>query len=369
MSIETINLKEAQVPASELLFDPNNFRFQDLDGFVSAAEDRFHEEGVQAKAFDRLRKDENLVALKKSILRNGYLAVERIVVRPYKHAKTKWVVVEGNRRLAAVKWILEDHAAGVTVDPGILALIQKLPVMIIEHEEANEAFRASLMGIRHVSGIKQWGGYQRAKLVADMRDRLKLEATEIAERLAMSTQEVNRRYRAFKALAQMEIDEDFGGFAKPALYPIFHEAVSIPVVRSWLDWSDSDTQFKNEEELRRFYELITPTESDDDEAIRPPKITTYSQIRELREILIKPEAKKLLLEPSRSFQEALNVAASEALAGVWAVEIAGAIRALEAMGIHVLKNLSADDTALLNRLLQVVSERLNDHKSLTQTKP
>jgi hypothetical protein len=366
--VEKPQFKEEQLPSNELLFDPNNFRFQDLDGFVYAAEDRFHEESVQARAFDRLRKDENLVALKKSILRNGYLAVERIVVRPYTHIDKRWVVVEGNRRLAAVKWILEDQAAGVTVDSGVLESIQTLPVIIVEHEEANEAFRASLMGIRHVSGIKQWGGYQRAKLVADMRDRLKLEAADVAERLAMSTQEVNRRFRAFKALAQMESDEDFGGFAKPGLYPAFHEAVSLPAVRSWLDWNDPESQFKNEEELRRFYELLTPTESNDDESTKPPKITTYSQVRELRDILTKPEAKKILLESSRSFQDALTIAKSEELAGVWAVEIAAAIRALEAMSIHVLKNLSADDSALLTRLLQVVSERLKDHSSLTGSK-
>jgi hypothetical protein len=45
-----------------------------------------------------------------------------------------------------------------------------------------------------------------------------------------------------------------------------------------------------------------------------------------------------------------------------------AIRALEAMGINVLKNLSKEDTQLLNRLLEVVSERLKDHESLTKVK-
>ena len=49
------------------------------------------------------------------------------------------------------------------------------------------------MGIRHVGGIKQWGGYQRAKLIADLRDEHDLEPGDIAEKLALSVVEVNRR--------------------------------------------------------------------------------------------------------------------------------------------------------------------------------
>jgi hypothetical protein len=74
------------------------------------------------------------------------------------------------------------------------------------------------MGVRHVSGIDQWGGYQRAKLVVELRDDFKLEAGEVAERLGMSTHEVNRRYRAFKALQQMLQDEEYLDFAKPEMY-------------------------------------------------------------------------------------------------------------------------------------------------------
>lgn len=199
------NLYEDLISQKDLLFDPNNYRFQDLDNFVYAAEERFHEDTVQRRAYQRMRQEEGIQALKNSILRNGYLSVERIVVRPYHHATPqKWVVVEGNRRLAAVRWILEDYEGGVPIAPQALLSIEKLPAVVAEKSAPDEVFRASLMGIRHVSGTKQWGGYQRAKLVTTMRDELGLDAGEVAERLAMSTQEVNRRYRAFKTLNQMQ---------------------------------------------------------------------------------------------------------------------------------------------------------------------
>ncbi len=95
-------LTSAEIEPGMLLLDPNNYRFQDLDGFVAAAEDRFHEPSVQTRAYERLKKD--IVDLKKSIWRNGFIPVERIVVRPYSKNPKTYLVVEGNRRVASVKW-------------------------------------------------------------------------------------------------------------------------------------------------------------------------------------------------------------------------------------------------------------------------
>src|ERR1700752_220794 len=66
----------------QMILDPNNFLFQDAPDFVFAEQKRFAEETVQAKAAARLR-DEGLLPLKQSILRNGFLPFERLVVTPY----------------------------------------------------------------------------------------------------------------------------------------------------------------------------------------------------------------------------------------------------------------------------------------------
>ena len=158
-----MSLTSEEIEPDKLLLDPNNYRFQDADGFVVAADDRFHEASVQTRAYERLKKD--IIDLKKSISRSGFIPVDRIVVRPYSTDPERYVIVEGNRRVASVKWVLEDHAAGVAIDAAILSSLEKLPVIIVEEAGPDEAFRASLMGIRHVSGIKEWGGYQRAKLM------------------------------------------------------------------------------------------------------------------------------------------------------------------------------------------------------------
>lgn len=298
-------------------------------------------------------------------MRNGYIPVERIVVRPYEHSEDKYLVIEGNRRLAAIKWILEDCEAGVRIDETVQQSILDLPVIIAEQEAPDEIFRASLMGIRHVSGTKEWGGYQRSKLIVKMRDDLRLDSAEVAERLGLSTQEVNRRYKAFKALQQMHGDEDHGGQARYSMYPLFHEAVSLPVVRTWLGWDEDRCLFTNTEKLALFYDLITPTEPEDGDTV-DPKIATKDQVRELRIILTKPEAERVLVDPMRSFQDAIDVSRQEARSHLWVWEIGAAIRSLETMGIKDLKSLSEENISLLQRLARVVEERLEDHRSLRE---
>jgi hypothetical protein len=107
--------KEDKLDIGALLLDPNNYRFQEMKDFVSAQPDRFHEQGVQDGAYKTLKETPTLPQLKASILRNGFIPVERIVVTPYRNEAGKFVVIEGNRRLAALRWIADDDQAGVNI--------------------------------------------------------------------------------------------------------------------------------------------------------------------------------------------------------------------------------------------------------------
>ena len=361
--MSTLNPKS--ISPTDLFLDPNNFRFQDSPDFLYAAEHRFHEDRVQGGAFERLKSTESLLDLKRSIMRNGYLPVEQIVVRPYEHDPGKYIVIEGNRRTAAVKWIFENHAAGVSVAEHVLQTIETLPAIVAEAEGTDEVFRASLMGIRHVSGIKQWGGYQRARLIVEMRDKLRLDAQETAERLALSTHEVNRRYRAFKALQQLQDDEEFGDHATAGMYPILHEAVSLPIVREWLHWNEDRAVFEDENSRPLFYGLITASTDDEGHKVKP-KLSGYSHVRELRKILAKPQAKRILLDPHKSLQEAITVAHQDELAQSWTADVNAAVVALEGMGVEQLKNLTENDRKLLERLKDLTGERLKDHVALAR---
>jgi hypothetical protein len=274
-------------------------------------------------------------------------------------------VIEGNRRLAALRWIASDQAAGADIPKHVSDALSSIPVVIVSEDVKDPALREALMGIRHVSGIKEWGGYQRAQLVATLKDKYKLESAEIAQRLGMSANEVNRRYRAFKALRQMMDHDEFGDAARPDMYPIFHEAVSLPSVRDWLGWNEETAAFQKMDELGRFYELITPHIYDDDgDHAAEPKITSYSQVRELRSILDNTEAKKILFDPSRSFHEAIAITTREQLANFWKTEVIEALEALRGIGVLELKRINQDDMKLLQDIRDSAAELLVDIEKL-----
>lgn len=361
---------ESVIPVSQLLLDPNNFRFQDEDEWVRADPERFAEPSVQERAAKRIR-GEGLVELKNSIISNGFLAVERLVVRLYKEGEgdepNLYLVLEGNRRLAALQWIKQDHEAGVNIPQNVVDVLDGVPVIIIQSDDDTGTYLA-IMGIRHVGGIKQWGGYQRAKLVADLRDLHGYDTTEVADRLGMTKHEVNRRYRALKALQQMQEDEEFADYASSGMYPIFHEAVSLPIVRTWLGWDDNEMVFENEEPTRQFYALITPShEGDQDEsgdAGLPPKITTYSQVRELRSILSNAEATQLLLDPAHSFSEAVAIAKAEELSKTWKTQVTEAISSLSSMSVFELENLDEDGLAVITKVGAIADRLLATRQKL-----
>ena len=83
--------------------------------------------------------------------------------------------------------------------------------------------------------------------------------------------------------------------------------MALPIVREWMNWDESKAAFVNAETVEQFYQLMTGSETEDGEQ-REPKITTYAQVRELRNILASAEAKRLLLDPARTYLDAVSVA-------------------------------------------------------------
>lgn len=354
-------MQEAVVALDDLLLDPNNYRFQDAPRYRQVPETRFHEPSVQTSALDRLDA-QGIGELKASIQHNGFLTVDRVVVRPWRVDPAKWVIIEGNRRIAALMRLREDHRAGIEVNASVLHVLDGVPVLQMESE--NNADYMAIMGIRHVGGVRRWGPYQSSKLITELRDGYDLDFSEIALRLGLTTREVTRRYRAFKALSQMESDEEFGESAQRSLYPIFHEAVSQPVLREWLGWSDSSFEFSNDETRGWFYELLSPVETSDGEEVTEPKITTSAQVRKLKSILASEDARRVLRDPARSFAEAEGVAATEELIDNWPAEISEAVRALEKLPVLTLASLDQSRLALIQELRDKASEVLDSYKRL-----
>lgn len=346
------------IDLKDLMLDPNNYRLQEY-GHKAISEGRFHLEQVQRSTLQRVR-EEGIKELHDSILANGFVPIERIVVSPLnaEGAEGKYLVIEGNRRVAALYQLQQEYEAGIDIPDKVTSTFDSVPCLVVDADGQEPYFREALMGIRHVGGIKQWGGYQRAKLIGDMRDTHGLELSDIAAKLGLSPREVNRRYRALKALEQMGENDDYGDLAAPKLYPLFHEAVALPEVRAWLGWNGDTFTFDDVEQTHLFYSLITDVASDDGQT-REPKLKTYSDVRELKTILPNAEAKRNLFDLERPFVEALTISNRDHLSKKWRNELSEALTSLQGISAIEVISFGPDDLALLDGLMDA-SEKIKN---------
>ena len=357
-------MKSVDIPLNQLLLDPNNYRLQDSSEFVEIPRERFKLEAVQKGTRTRLEA-EGLKELKRSIKSNGFLPIERIVVAKYSDKPKLYYVIEGNRRAAALRSLEAAKADGADIPAALDKVFKGVPCILVDDEDEFPCFKETLMGIRHVGGIREWGGYQRAKLIADLINVRDLEPSDVADRLGLSLQEVNRRYRAFSALKQMAENEDFAEHANADLYPIFHEALAIPGVRSWLGWDGEDLEFTDEENLSEFYQLITPQKDEENGKDLPPKLGSYGDVRELKRILNNEQAKGYLLDPDRTFLDALTIARKDEISKKWKSSIIEASNALKSIGALDVEKMDKSEIKSIEDLRDMTVKVLEIHLSVT----
>lgn len=356
-------MKLEEIPLSNLILDPNNYRLQDNVGFYAVPVEKFALEQTQKNTRQRLN-EEGLSSLIDSIRSNGFLPIERIVVTPYEYAEDKFLVIEGNRRVAALLILQEQASSGIEIQRDLETVFSAVPCVVFDGGEYPH-FRETLMGVRHVGGIREWGGYQRAKLIADLIDKYSVDASEVSSQLGLRLGEVSRRYRAFKALEQMGESDEFGEYADPSMYPLFHELMSSPITRNWLGWNDQTLAFEKTDEAEQFFMLISPREVEGQKT-KKAKVRTYGDVRELKKIIPNSGALAMLLDESRTFLDALTVARKDELSRKWRSELTEASTALEKIGALEVKSFSSDDLDALANLREMIDQVLHIHRTVTK---
>src|SRR5450631_1719646 len=153
-------LKSIQVPLQKLLLDPNNPRF--LEDHSDRVEEKdFADSGVQGETAKRMEKEAfRLDELKKSIETNGWQPVDMIFVRRLEALPGHYVVLEGNRRIMALRGLKEDGKL-----KGALAAVDPLDVLEVVGTGDIDESRAQityLLGVRHHGSLKTWGPFAQA---------------------------------------------------------------------------------------------------------------------------------------------------------------------------------------------------------------
>ena len=198
LNLDNAETKIVPVLVSDLLLDPQNPRL--ASGSPTKNLDQFE---LIKILWTEMAVDELVL----SIAANGYFPEEPLFVIPARNKKEKYYVIEGNRRLAAVKILLDDELRKklrITKMPMIgdeeKERLKALPVSIYNDRKELWAF----LSFRHINSPQEWDAYSKAKFVAQVHDDYKISLEEIARRIGDQHETVKRLYRGFKVLRQAE---------------------------------------------------------------------------------------------------------------------------------------------------------------------
>ena len=355
------------VTLDSLLLDPNNPRFAELsENDYTIPESRFDEPKIQAEAFEKMKSDRfNVSELRDTIKALGFLQMDRIVVRPWHCAdavQPRYVVIEGNRRVTALKWLLNLHESGKeSFTEEQLLNFTKLEVLCLDDEKAPDITSLILPGLRHVSGIKEWGPYQKARAVFLLREKGN-SPQESAQSLGLSTREANKLWRSYLALEQMKADEEFGESAEPKQYSYFEEIFKKPEIKSWLGWDDNARGFTNGLHLREMYSWMVGGYNDDGEEVSP-KLPEAKSIRELALIINDDRALAILRSENGTLSSARSKYESDH-PEEWVPIIIKATDALKNMTLDQLKGMTAQQVEILEEIRLRIDGLLSDRNKL-----
>ena len=157
---------------------------------------------------ERLWKEFAVDELALSIASNGYFEHEPLFVA-VEHGKH--IVVEGNRRLAAVRLLVDGSLrvkVGATDLPKITAARRKELATLPAVECARQDIW-QYVGFKHVNGPQPWQSYAKAQYVAWVHNELGEGLDEIAGQIGDRHTTVRRLYRGLMVLHQAE---ESGGF-------------------------------------------------------------------------------------------------------------------------------------------------------------
>ena len=268
------------VSVKQLLLDPNNFRLDYQITEEEITEDKFIDS--QEETLLKLE-DENIEEIRQSILDNGFIEIDRIVVKKSSLSNNNlpyYIVVEGNRRTAALKTIYDEYSKGKTdVSPELEDQFEAINVCLINSDDDEKVLTlsASLMGIRHVSGPKKWKGVQAAKLINRLKEYGK-NFQEIGNLLGIDKDDAERRYEGFLAFCQMKNDPIFGDKCNYNHYALLLEFIPNKNSKRWLRWDG--VKFNNEVNRKVLYTHLTK-----EQGKKRPEINNTTEARNFNRYL------------------------------------------------------------------------------------
>lgn len=192
-------------------------------------------QGPVEDLMQRFVRDERLLEIIESIGNHGFFPGEPLLVVP--DGANNYRVVEGNRRLAALKLLvreLEPPSGRTSIEEAVEAAEfrpKKVPCLIFDDE--NEILR--YLGFRHITGIKAWSALQKARYAERMYQKYKMLPEDEGLRL-LARETGSRRDTVGQMLTALKLYDRAEGKNFFGL-PIVPEQIEFSVLGTALSYS------------------------------------------------------------------------------------------------------------------------------------
>ena len=340
-----MNLSKVTVGIENVLLDPNNPRFADVsDDALNINKTRYAEQLIQDAAYEKMSNPKfDIITLSNSIASVGFVQVDNIVCA--KIGEGQYYVIEGNRRITAIKYLLKQHAIGQSImTEEQVKKLKTLDILVVDDaENASELVGMIIQGIRNVSGIKDWGPFQKAQFINEMIEKGK-QPGEISRTIGMPMKEINRYYKTYSVMLQFKTDVEYAGKWNPSYFSHFDEVIKKPALREYFGFNDETFRFDNTSNIKRFYEWIVPDEEN------KVTFTDVHNIRKLSEFIEDKTALGFLddknLEKAIYYMDQKNFNQNKMSASECMNKINSAVGAFKSMVAEGLEKEMSDDEFL-----------------------
>lgn len=305
-----------------LYLDPNNYRFVDHNNYKPVSDEKISDIRVQqrTRSFIEGKNREGVKDLIDSFKSNGFLEVDMIQLKDL--GDNKYLVLEGNRRVTALKILQEDYNNGLSIGKFNVEIFKKVPSLI--HEKEDESTHQIVMGLKHISGNKKWPAINQAKLIYDYlqpywTDGYYREEENLCQSLGITKAKLRSSQRAYHLINQYK-KSDFGDQFKSDMYYTFAEITKRPTIKSWINWDDDEYLAENDENINRLFSWLSIVDINDDyleetdetdlleeRGVREPIITKYREIQDLAKFIDNESALEAMEEENGNVAKGLLV--------------------------------------------------------------
>ena len=243
-----------------------------------------------------------------------------LVVKEKVDGEPRLVVVEGNRRLAALIYLRRafDGESVPTKWRSIVKdvvvpknLFTEIPYILADSRQDIE----SLLGFRHVTGIKQWQPAQKAQYIAKLIDEGDMTYKDVMRKIGSKTPTVRHHYISHRLLLQMEDAlEDFADLKTESRFSVMYLSLRTHGVQQYLDIdiladpeaAKAPVPRTHLKALCNFAQWLFGTRE------KPPIFTDSRRVDDFGRILESPEAVEYLKENSDpNFDQAFQLAGGD----------------------------------------------------------